>query len=462
METMRTLLVSLLLAVPLVAAAGAQEADPRVIQKLERRVERLQAEHEANDARLHDIYSELESALGDLDEQEAARLRAELARVLEPVLRQAREIEGPGTMLDRRLRKHFEKNLPAALDNLELAALKRVAPYLQAQLEKVIREGDSIRDALSLEPDTLSRRALEVLLNDQVPFHLRWNDLIAENLPAARAYQESHQNLEEARQELAVAKDPLLLYRIGAPEGYARVPSGSYQMNFTAGFASGSGRRKPRRFRLNQPVYVGLYEVTAREYLAWLESLEDVDERLRRTPRDEEGKHLWEKDEETGLPAPAEEELDHPVTGISLADALDYAAWRGARLPTEEEWCAMAGGHDGLVWPWGDTFSPSRCNSKEMGTGSLQPVGSYPDGRGPFGHYDVAGNAAEWLMTYENGEEIVPGELQDLNAVIRGGSYRNGRDGVSTGWLWLSPARFGRAVDLGFRLALDAEAAGQR
>jgi len=48
---------------------------------------------------------------------------------------------------------------------------------------------------------------------------------------------------------------------------------------------------------------------------------------------------------------------DEPVTGVDLADARAYAAWRGARLPTEFEW-QLAAADPGfarrhpLVWNW--------------------------------------------------------------------------------------------------------------
>jgi sulfatase modifying factor 1 len=48
------------------------------------------------------------------------------------------------------------------------------------------------------------------------------------------------------------------------------------------------------------------------------------------------------------------------VTYVDLADARAYARWRGARLPTEDEWQAAA--EDGvlarrspLVWNWTDS-----------------------------------------------------------------------------------------------------------
>jgi sulfatase modifying factor 1 len=48
---------------------------------------------------------------------------------------------------------------------------------------------------------------------------------------------------------------------------------------------------------------------------------------------------------------------DRPVTGVDLSDARAYAAWAGARLPTEDEWqLAVAAGllerAEPLVWNW--------------------------------------------------------------------------------------------------------------
>ncbi|MFB2597025.1 SUMF1/EgtB/PvdO family nonheme iron enzyme [Herbiconiux sp. P17] len=50
-------------------------------------------------------------------------------------------------------------------------------------------------------------------------------------------------------------------------------------------------------------------------------------------------------------------EGDHPVTSVDLADARAYAAWAGARLPTEFEWQVAAtdarfGRAHPLVWNW--------------------------------------------------------------------------------------------------------------
>nr|XP_054363591.1 inactive C-alpha-formylglycine-generating enzyme 2 isoform X3 [Mirounga angustirostris] len=57
------------------------------------------------------------------------------------------------------------------------------------------------------------------------------------------------------------------------------------------------------------------------------------------------------------------ERLELPVVHVSWNDARAFCAWRGKRLPTEEEWeFAARGGLKGQLYPWGNQFQPNRTN----------------------------------------------------------------------------------------------------
>ena len=101
---------------------------------------------------------------------------------------------------------------------------------------------------------------------------------------------------------------------------------------------------------------------------------------------------------------------DHPVVHVTLEDAKAYAAWAGARLPTEAEWEVAARG--GLVdadYAWGEAFSPDGQLMANVWTGAFPwyfareggagttPVGQFP----PNGHglSDMIGNVWEWTTS---------------------------------------------------------------
>jgi formylglycine-generating enzyme required for sulfatase activity len=160
-------------------------------------------------------------------------------------------------------------------------------------------------------------------------------------------------------------------------------------------------------------------------------------------------------------PKAGEEQL--PVTDVSYDDAVAFATWRSRRdgvlyrLPTEDEWeyAARGGGDPTRLYPWGGKWEDGRAN---LGTNSLRPVGSFPQGNTPQGVADMIGNVWEWTASkasmYEgnNKSELKPADRGKI--VVRGGAYTSKPDGdepvTVTSRTWLPHDQ--RDQRVGFRL----------
>lgn len=142
--------------------------------------------------------------------------------------------------------------------------------------------------------------------------------------------------------------------------------------------------------------------------------------------------------------------MDHPVVHLSWLDVQEYCKWAGRQLPTEAQWeYAARGGHEGRVYPWGNT---RQLDGKwlqniwqgefpvedvgEDGHTSTAPVGSYPPN--DYGLYDMSGNVWEWCADYYRPDyylsspthnppgptdSLDPQEPQIIKRVQRGGSF---------------------------------------
>ena len=134
---------------------------------------------------------------------------------------------------------------------------------------------------------------------------------------------------------------------------------------------------------------------------------------------------------------------NHPVVEVNWHSANAYAVWAGKRLPTNEEWEKAARGTDGRIWPWGNEFDIDKCN---VFSGDTTPIGKYsPAGDSPYGCWDMAGNAWEW---------IGGGAPSQLRAPLRGGDWLDGVEEAQTFHIRMhTPHRKNPFV--GFRCASD-------
>lgn len=155
---------------------------------------------------------------------------------------------------------------------------------------------------------------------------------------------------------------------------------------------------------------------------------------------------------------PAAERLErHPVVQVSARDAAAYCAWRGLRLPTEEEWEFAARGTDGRRFPWGNenpagaqhaNYGTDRCCAADASDGFLRtaPAGSFPSGASPFGLHDMAGNVWEWTTSSYRG--------RGADVVIRGGGWGNNPYCLRASYRHGNPPDIGLDM-VGFRCAGD-------
>ena len=182
-------------------------------------------------------------------------------------------------------------------------------------------------------------------------------------------------------------------------------------------------------------LYIDKYEVTNAQYKRFLDKNPNL------TPPPHWKKGIYEEGKD-----------NYPVVNIDWYLAALYCKSMDKRLPTEEEWEKGFRGDKGFEYPWGNIFMSEIVNSGETGFGRLTPVGSFEDGKSPYGIYDMAGNAKEWTDSEYKGENNQSPFHGEGHKIIRGGSFKSGMEEVKATKRGYAPPVYAD-TDVGFRCA---------
>ncbi|KAF1423537.1 Inactive C-alpha-formylglycine-generating enzyme 2, partial [Spheniscus magellanicus] len=280
------------------------------------------------------------------------------------------------------------------------------------------------------------------------------------------------------------------LLAFGKDESMVQLPGGKFQMG-----SSSLERRNeegPVREVMVKPFAIDKYPVTNRDFrefvrekkykteaeaFGWSFVFEDfLSEDLKKkvTQKLESApwwlpieKAFWRQP--SGPGSSIKDRLDYPVLHVSWNDAQAFCAWKGKRLPAEEEWeFAARGGLEQRVYPWGNKFQPNRTNlwqgdfprgdTAEDGYHGVSPVAAFPP-QNNYGLYDLLGNTWEWTVS----EYLTPGLSSRQHAqnmqVLRGASWIDTADGSANHKARVT-TRMGNTPDsasdnLSFRCAAD-------
>ena len=153
---------------------------------------------------------------------------------------------------------------------------------------------------------------------------------------------------------------------------------------------------------------------------------------------------------------------DHPVVGVSWADAEAFCSRYGLTLPTEQQYERAARGLGGDPFPWGlappdlttaNSGSDACCTGDDRdGYLMTAPVEFFAKGASREGVLNLVGNVWEWTRDsyapYDGGADAgVAGKFK----VLRGGSWNSDRVHLTTTYRLAFDADFRFAANGGFR-----------
>jgi formylglycine-generating enzyme required for sulfatase activity/tRNA A-37 threonylcarbamoyl transferase component Bud32 len=219
---------------------------------------------------------------------------------------------------------------------------------------------------------------------------------------------------------------------------FVRVPAAVFQMGDPM-VADG----KPHPVRLTQPYFIGVAEVTQREYRVVM------------------GEN----------PSSGTAEAN-PVDSVSWEEAREFcerlsrsegerSAGRSYRLPTEAEWEFACRGGTRTLFAFGNQLRLDQANTRASGLMHATPAGTYPPNA--FGLKDMHGNLWEWCSDWYKTDYYAESPIDDpqgpttgLKRVVRGGSWMVGAEDCLSARRGDMYAPTERSPGVGFRIVCIA------
>jgi formylglycine-generating enzyme required for sulfatase activity len=216
---------------------------------------------------------------------------------------------------------------------------------------------------------------------------------------------------------------------------FSRIPAGRFTMGSPATEKQREAQELPHRVTLTRAFYLGVHEVTERQ---WARVMGSNPSHFGHCP-------------------------ECPVERVTYVDVQAFigrlnaaSPWPGFRLPTEAEWeyACRAGGREAF----GAAAAIARTDANVDGS-KTTPVGTFP--ANAFGLFDMSGNVWEWTSddhcVYPARDVTDPrGACASGLKVIRGGSWHFAADSARCGLRYTHRPQ-DRGFSLGVRLAHDAE-----